>query len=216
MDQTPAKPDRRPSRYAIRRRTEAARKWILDNPRATVGETMKATGISASTVNSIRRLLVANGIMPPYPGTSRPRTSTPQTYEPAGAITTPELLSRQEARDIEAVLAGTAPLSRDERRKKLEALVRVGAPDHVIRANEAIEKMDQRDGMKEEIGPVPPSTLADGVDEVTDMIEALAMWGGEEAVQKAVTRGLERYYENQRLIVPPVTAQPDLLGAKGG
>ena len=195
---------------------ERTRAWILANPSATIAQTMKATGASQSSISDIRRELLASGVIPqPFAHTPRKKQEEYLNPPPEGVQTTEQLLAANKDA-LENLLAGTAPLTREERRQKLEALVRVGAADHIIRANEAIEKMDLRDGSKEEIGTQPPQTLEDAIDQVSDMVEALMAWGGEEAVKTALSRGMARFYEDQKLIAKTITAQPDLLGAQGG
>jgi hypothetical protein len=110
------------------------------------------------------------------------------------------------------VLEGTAPLSREQRLAKLYALVEHGAPDHVIRANNEIEKMLRQDKSGEEVGSPPPETLEDAIDQVSDMVEALMAWGGEEAVRTACVRGMERFAQDQKVVasLPTITVQPDL------
>lgn len=176
-----------------KKKLERARVWVLANPRSSIAETMRATGVSQATISRIRKELIQAGLVEKFPHTPPPQGS--EANPVPSTISTQELMSNAEA---EAVIENWIPLEREERRRKLEALVRHGAADHVIRANEAIEKMDARDGSKEDIGPPAPQTLDDGIDQASDIVEALAAWGGEEAVKKAVTRGMERYFEDQK------------------
>lgn len=199
---------------------EKARAWILANPTATIGETMKNTGASQGVVSDLRRELVQAGLVPPYlRGGGKGRKPTMGLKDPVltpenAPLTTEELMRQQREEFENRVIEGLEPLSREERKKKLEAIVRAGTAEQIIRANEAIEKMDQRDGVKEEIGSPAPETLEEAIDDVTDVVEALMAWGGEDAVRIAMTRGIERFYEAQTFITPTIVAQPDLLGGK--
>lgn len=117
--------------------------------------------------------------------------------------------------DAEAVLTGTTRMTREERRKRLESLVRAGAPDHIIRASKELEAMEKAEVKEVEVGPPPPQTLADAVAEVADIVEALAAWGGEGAVKEAVTRGLKYFYAQaqEHKDVQPNVATPSVQGA---
>lgn len=131
-----------------------------------------------------------------------------------------EVLAEQRAAVEEAgdddvadrVLTGRIPLTREQRQQALEELVRSGVPDHVIRANAALEQMARGDTTNEDIGPPAPSDLPSAVKEVADMIEALAAWGGEAAVKEAVTTGLARFFgdtPSPQRPQPVLTEEPD-------
>lgn len=177
------------------KRVQNAEHWILNNPRATIAETMQHTGVSSGTVISLRKKLIEQGALLPFPHSKRK-----EKPEGAGivAASTAELLKAEkllDSKEVEAVLEGTLPhLSKETRRRKLEALVLGGEPDHVIRAEKALRDIEKGEGTQEEVGSPPPQTLDEGINEVSDMIEALAYWGGEKAVKQAVTEGLKRYY----------------------
>lgn len=186
MNMPPSKSSKRQARI---------RAWILANRTASIADTMKATGASQATISRLRKELIQAGLVEKFahtPATSRDPLDLNAPETPG--VSTDELLTQE----AEAVIAGTWEGTRDQRRQKLMALIQHGGPDHIIRANNEVEKMDQRDATREDVGPPSPQTLDEGIDEVTDMIEALAEWGGEEAVKKAVVRGLERYKEEQK------------------
>lgn len=187
------------------RQMQRAREWMLKHPGASIADTMKATGISQSSVSDLRRNLKEAGLLGTYPHTPSPTVAV-ETSEAASAaphvIQSPPPLGSEE--EVEAVITGTAQLTREQRRRKLDDLMKYGAPDHIIRANNAIEVMERQERAPDEIGPPPPQTLADGVRQIADMIEALAAWGGEGAVKEAVTMGLKHYYAQE----PKFDVQP--------
>lgn len=86
-------------------------------------------------------------------------------------------------------------MTREERQRRLEELFRTGSPDHAIRANNELEKMNRASQTTDEGGPPAPLHLEDAISDVADMIEALAAWGGEEAVRQATTTGLARFFD---------------------
>lgn len=192
---------------------QRCRAWILANPKATIAETMRATECSQGTINRIRKELIGANLLERFPHTpqSGPKSPLPLSEQrEIAALSTDDLLKRaqQEAdeAEAEAVLDDATPMTREFRRKKLEALIKHGAADHIIRANEAVERMEKADGSRDEIGPPPPQTLDDAVEQTTDIVEALMAWGGEDAVRKAVTRGMERYLESLKIDAVAQTA----------
>ena len=189
------------------KRQDRIRSWVLANRLASIADTMKATGASQATVSRIRKELIQAGLVEKFahtPATMRDPDDTNAPPQVPG-LSTDELLTQE----AEAVIEGLVPMDRDYRRRKLEALVAHGAADHVIRASKALEDMEQRDAIREDVGPTPPQSLEEGIDEATDIVEALADWGGEEAVKTAVVRGLARFKEEQkRRAKPDEQSQP--------
>lgn len=190
---------------------ERVKKWMLENPDASIAATMRATLATQGTVATIRAELIKDGLWSPRPHTNT-RDRKTQDAEAGPTQSTREILTADQ-KEIERLLDGSAPLPREVRRKKLEALIVHGQPDHIIRANESIERMERQDVAPEDIGPPSPQSLDEAIEQTSDVIEALAAWGGEDAVRKAVTQGLERHAEDQKLVQASVTVQPDLMGA---
>lgn len=165
-----------------------ARAWILEHPKASIAETMRATGLSQSSVSNIRRELIASGL----------QAERPHTPNPTPIATSTEDLLKSEDPEVEGIIEGTIPMTREKRKAKLEALIEHGAPDHIIRANTALEQMERNDATKETVAPPAPETLDDAIVETADIIEALMAWGGEPAVKQAVNTGMSRFHEDQK------------------
>jgi hypothetical protein len=187
-----------------------AREWILAHPDASIEKTSRACEISLAAVSKLRKELHEANVLPPYPHSRQPAKEA--EVDAAQGITTDALLrpvhngsnNRRSVvpegmgPDIEALLDGTANVDREYRVARLKQLIQVGGPDHIIRASQALEDMERRDGAKEEIGPLPPQTLQEAVADVADVVEALATWGGEPAVKEAVMLGMKRFNEAQK------------------
>lgn len=192
---------------ATKRQIKAARKWILEHPLASMRETLIATRVSAGTISNLRRDLIAEGHMTPFshtPGSGKVKPLTEFAAPPAGDPDQPN----DESED-ERVLTGDMPMTREERRARLEKLVRSDNPDHAIRANTAIEAMDRNTATADDYGPPAPLHLEDAELDVADMIEALAGWGGEESVRRAVELGLSRFLADTAPAPPPSQGPPE-------
>lgn len=190
---------------ATKKHLERAEKWIIDHPGATIPETMINTKTSQGAIQRIRRRLILQGILPPHPRTTRPAVPLAVTLAGDEVVKAYEAASQGDTPgSTDQIFTTLESIPREERRKILERILQTGLPSDVIRANEAIEKMDRAISVVIEEGPPAPLHLDDAISDITDMIEALAGWGGEEAVQKAVTAGLARFYADQ----PPAEAPP--------
>jgi len=176
-----------------------ARKWILRHPDASITDTISKTKVSAGTIARLRRELIDDGLMKP-----KPHTPGLQKYKPSPTLPPDE--PSPQGDEAEDILEGRLPMTREERRERLEKLVRTGGPDHVIRANNELEKMERSVQKVDDSGPPTPLTLEEAISDVADMIEALAAWGGEDAVRQATTTGLARFFEE----VPAAPPQGEL------
>lgn len=182
-----------------------------------MSETVAACRVGIGTVQKVRKELIVLGLVPPFPNTRQrflpghdPTTDPPPVLKKLKVTSTEELLG--DDTEIEDLLTGQAPLTREQRRAKLDLLFQHGGPDHMIRADKALRDMEKEEGSRNELGPIPPQTLEDGIMQVADMIEALQSWGGESAVKEAVTRGMENFLLAQQNLQPTITAQPNLTG----
>lgn len=179
---------------------ERAKKWILAHPKATISETMIATMLSFGSVANLRKKLITEGLISKFAhtptkvqrddlervvGLDDPPISTPSPLNPDVPNTNGDVFDR-------------LPITPAERRQILEQLMRSGHPDHVIRANNELQKMDRAlaADKADDFGPPAPTTLEDAIVQVTDIIEALMAWGGEDAVRKATTDGMARFYSD--------------------
>lgn len=176
----------------------AGRKWIQDNPDASISQTMRATGLSAGSISKIRKELLTAGLQ-------KRRPHTPST--PA-AQTTDQLLATPPP-DAESVLAGVLPLTREQRYAKLHAIMSAGTPDQIIRANAEIEKMD-RASQEEDALPtlLAPGTLDEAIGDAADVIEAVLEWGGEDAAKQVFTLAHTRWRQTQERLAKQAALQP--------
>lgn len=171
-----------------RRMTDKARRWMLAHPTASIAQTMKATGLSDSSISKIRREFREHGL-----AAARPHTpATQSTEELLNAGERPEPTAAPP--NAEAILEGRVRMTRETRLVMLERIMRAGTPDQTIRANAEIERMErQSDEADEALSLLAPGTLEEAISDTADVVEALLDWGGEEAAEAAFKRAHTRW-----------------------
>ena len=169
---------------------QQAKEYLRINPRATNQQVVEALDVSVATVSAARSFLVQTGVIGRsyFDRSSAPPVGPESTSGPIdGAIPTSGVGELEKLAQIVEQDLGE-PLSADEQRRRLSAVVRhagnAGNFQLEIAAIQALARLDERIGAKDRLGPGPPLDDEDKVHRLGLLIEAC----GKRITRKALER----------------------------